>query len=485
MLFNHSTKNDFYSRKYGYLNIEAKKILKKNNETTKRGNRNKIKSRQRNIKSAKIRSSIKLNSLSNNKTVRKSRSGIGYSSSLSKSQNNSYRRYNNNSNNNNNNNIRNDNSKFIKSIKNHTKRKNKKHKIRIPTVRRMSANINNNNNNNKNKSSRKIVTKGPIRLYKNYGTSNNKRRYSAVSKSIVGVKHKSSYLRLYSGVSHSSNNSRIHTPKYKKERIYDNNNHRKREMSPHFDEMNINNIKNEIITKNDLLNNNYNIKSQLKIDKHLSNYNNKLSYHKSLKKDRKSQFNKPKTIRKNKIKSSYYSTNSKLNSNNNNNNKKKTYTIKNTTSLGGYISHSERKKKIISTPPNNNNNSSNITNDFKLLGIKDIKINSLLGEGAFAKVYLCNLKKTSKVISNISEKYRKKYYAMKIIERNNNNIRNKHSNKELKTLIWERYILSKLSSKFIVSYYGSFIDSSKCCILLDFIIGGELLYHFENSKSGK
>ena len=51
--------------------------------------------------------------------------------------------------------------------------------------------------------------------------------------------------------------------------------------------------------------------------------------------------------------------------------------------------------------------------------------------------------------------------------------------------MWERLVLSQLNHPFIVQYFGTFSDDKRVCILMEFIIGGEILYHFENCRLGR
>ena len=114
------------------------------------------------------------------------------------------------------------------------------------------------------------------------------------------------------------------------------------------------------------------------------------------------------------------------------------------------------------------------------LSLNDIKIKSMLGEGAFSKVYLVQFNQTKKVENSINEQLQNKNLALKVIEKKNNSNSNSSQSFE-----WERFALSQLSHPFIIDYYGSFFDDTKLCILTQFVIGGEILYHFENSQLGR
>jgi len=116
--------------------------------------------------------------------------------------------------------------------------------------------------------------------------------------------------------------------------------------------------------------------------------------------------------------------------------------------------------------------------------MKDLQIKSLLGEGAFSKVFLVALKDTANVRRNVTEKLLRSEHtqiALKVIPRKTS----KKEKKNNKNLMWERLVLSQLDHPFIVQYFGSFYDEKRVCILMEFIIGGEILYHFENCRLGR
>ena len=127
---------------------------------------------------------------------------------------------------------------------------------------------------------------------------------------------------------------------------------------------------------------------------------------------------------------------------------------------------------------------SQMTSNLKSLTMKDMQIKSLLGEGAFSKVFLVTLKDTANVRRNVMDKLLRSEHtqiALKVIPRKSS----KKEKKNNKNLMWERLVLSQLDHPFIVRYFGSFYDDKRVCILMEFIIGGEILYHFENCRLGR
>ena len=118
------------------------------------------------------------------------------------------------------------------------------------------------------------------------------------------------------------------------------------------------------------------------------------------------------------------------------------------------------------------------------LTMNDIFIKSLLGEGAFSRVFLVRFKDTENVQKNVSEKLLNSHHqiALKVIPRTNKQQSNPN---EAKNLMWERLVLSQLNHPFIVEYFGSFHDEKRVCFLMEFIIGGEILFHFENCRLGR
>lgn len=105
------------------------------------------------------------------------------------------------------------------------------------------------------------------------------------------------------------------------------------------------------------------------------------------------------------------------------------------------------------------------------ISMSDVKIKSLLGEGAFSKVYLAQINKSE---------MKNKLIALKVIPRKDGKDKKKNKN-----LMWERLVLSQLTHPFIVEYFGQIVDKKQTCFLMEFVIGGEILFHFEQSRLGR
>jgi serum/glucocorticoid-regulated kinase 2 len=95
------------------------------------------------------------------------------------------------------------------------------------------------------------------------------------------------------------------------------------------------------------------------------------------------------------------------------------------------------------------------------VSIDDFELLKLLGRGKFGKVFMCSQKATGKV------------YAVKMIRKQdlNSNAVDIHH-----TLV-ERLILSSVEHPFICNLKFAFQDSEKVYFVLQYIEGGELMYH--------
>ncbi|EGR34466.1 protein kinase domain protein, partial [Ichthyophthirius multifiliis] len=114
--------------------------------------------------------------------------------------------------------------------------------------------------------------------------------------------------------------------------------------------------------------------------------------------------------------------------------------------------------------------SRNINEINQKLGPNNFQIISLLGKGAFAQVYLVELKEET-------ETNQKQYYAMKIIEKQ------KIINKNLtKYAITERNVLSSINHPFIVKLISAFQTNKYLFLILDYMPGGDLSQAIQNEK---
>lgn len=165
--------------------------------------------------------------------------------------------------------------------------------------------------------------------------------------------------------------------------------------------------------------------------------------------------------------------------------KTKKLKVEKTSMISMYNKHSNNNsgsmRKVHNSVSNTHNRSKSDPWNVGSLSLNDMKIKSMLGEGAFSKVYLVKFNQTKKVQNEINVQLQNKNLALKVIEKKTTS----QSKQQNQSFEWERFALSQLSHPFIIEYYGSFFDDSKLCILTQFVIGGEILYHFENSRIGR
>lgn len=99
------------------------------------------------------------------------------------------------------------------------------------------------------------------------------------------------------------------------------------------------------------------------------------------------------------------------------------------------------------------------------IGYDDFEQIRVLGKGAFGKVVLCKKKDTGKI------------YAMKIMEKDK--ILTKP--RDFKNLMSEKRILQN-DNTFLVHLYYAFQNETDFCLVMDYIGGGDLFYHFKLAK---
>ena len=108
----------------------------------------------------------------------------------------------------------------------------------------------------------------------------------------------------------------------------------------------------------------------------------------------------------------------------------------------------------------------------KNISIDDFEKITLIGKGTFSKVYLVKYKRTNKIFSM-------KQLHKSFIKQNN---QQQHT-------ITERVLLSQINNPFLVKLYCCFQDNENLYFILEFVPGGELLFHlsreirFDNLKT--
>ncbi|EAY03007.1 AGC family protein kinase [Trichomonas vaginalis G3] len=106
-----------------------------------------------------------------------------------------------------------------------------------------------------------------------------------------------------------------------------------------------------------------------------------------------------------------------------------------------------------------------ITMQTPQLSMNDFKVISVIGRGFYGKVTLCELKKTHDV------------YAIKSVHKSRLLKEHKSS-----TVITERNILMHIDHPFIVHIYFAFQTSSKVYMGFEYIPGGDLAFHLNNTS---
>ena len=97
-----------------------------------------------------------------------------------------------------------------------------------------------------------------------------------------------------------------------------------------------------------------------------------------------------------------------------------------------------------------------------MLSVDDFDNFEMVGKGAFGRVFVAQHKESGR------------YVAIKVLNKKRLVDENEATN-----VIQERDILRALRFPLIVSYYGSFQDKANVYIVMDFVIGGELLTHLK------
>ena len=93
----------------------------------------------------------------------------------------------------------------------------------------------------------------------------------------------------------------------------------------------------------------------------------------------------------------------------------------------------------------------------KVIDINDFIVLKELGAGAFGKVFL------------VKHKTSEEFYAMKVLKLNA-----QHDEKYISSLLNEIKILNIISSDFLVKAYFSFIHHNSLCIVMEYMIGGDM-----------
>eukprot|EP01129_Flabellula_baltica_P006643 TRINITY_DN2503_c0_g1_i1.p1 TRINITY_DN2503_c0_g1~~TRINITY_DN2503_c0_g1_i1.p1 ORF type:complete len:496 (+),score=97.24 TRINITY_DN2503_c0_g1_i1:24-1511(+) len=94
--------------------------------------------------------------------------------------------------------------------------------------------------------------------------------------------------------------------------------------------------------------------------------------------------------------------------------------------------------------------------------LSDFQKLSLIGQGSYGKVYLCQLKPTGQ------------YFAMKIL--NKDHVRYKE---QIEHTMTERHVLAKVKHPFLMNMHYAFQTENNLYLILDFVNGGELFHHLE------
>lgn len=110
-----------------------------------------------------------------------------------------------------------------------------------------------------------------------------------------------------------------------------------------------------------------------------------------------------------------------------------------------------------------NNNEDQDRPKNKHLRKSDFEILKLLGEGSFGKVYLVRKKDTSKL------------HAMKILQKNQIQIKNQENHTKT-----ERLLLEIINHPFIINLEYAFQTKDNLYLITEFMQGGELFYHLRN-----
>jgi len=103
--------------------------------------------------------------------------------------------------------------------------------------------------------------------------------------------------------------------------------------------------------------------------------------------------------------------------------------------------------------------------DEKKVGIDDFAMISIIGQGSFGKVVQVRMKDTGDI------------FAMKVLSKKNVVDRG-----ELEHTISERNILMNINHPFIMKLHYSFQSPDKLYLVMDFVNGGELFYHLQQTR---
>ena len=107
----------------------------------------------------------------------------------------------------------------------------------------------------------------------------------------------------------------------------------------------------------------------------------------------------------------------------------------------------------------------NVANNIEKIDRNSFNILSLIGTGGFSKVWEVKWKKNGKLFAM------KEMSKARIIDR-----------KSVKSIIFERDILSKLNHPFIINLHFSFQDSDKLYLIMDLVKGKDLRNHLNSLK---
>jgi len=108
---------------------------------------------------------------------------------------------------------------------------------------------------------------------------------------------------------------------------------------------------------------------------------------------------------------------------------------------------------------------SDIPIDGKKIGVDDFTMISIIGQGSFGKVVQVRMKDTGDI------------FAMKVLSKKNVVERG-----ELEHTISERNILMNINHPFIMKLHYSFQSPDKLYLVMDFVNGGELFYHLQQTR---
>eukprot|EP01097_Dermamoeba_algensis_P007392 TRINITY_DN4661_c0_g1_i1.p1 TRINITY_DN4661_c0_g1~~TRINITY_DN4661_c0_g1_i1.p1 ORF type:complete len:391 (-),score=55.64 TRINITY_DN4661_c0_g1_i1:270-1442(-) len=96
------------------------------------------------------------------------------------------------------------------------------------------------------------------------------------------------------------------------------------------------------------------------------------------------------------------------------------------------------------------------------MGPHHFKLGRVLGKGSYGKVFAITLKES------------KKFFAMKLL--NKKDIIEK---KMVKSILYERELLSSIEHPFIVNLYYAYQNEDELCMVVDLMTGGDLRFHLE------